>query len=379
MIQMEHADSLKNTADLIYLVSCAVNGEKPDKTICDSMELTEVFESAHYHGLTVAAASALEQVVKLPEDIREEKYKAIRRLSLLNIELAQITAALENQKIWYAPVKGIVLRHSYPKTAMREMSDVDILCDSGRMDDIKTLMESLGFKCIVFGKFQHDVYEKPPQLEFEMHHSLFYQQKDAELYDYFRDIKSKLIKDSGNRYGYHMTREDSYIYQICHLRKHYRQKGIGLRSLLDIYLYNKQYGDSLDREYLQTELQKLSLIEFESKIRELSVKVFTRKELSQEEQEELLFFTESGTHGTIKHYMDRQLQSDDSARAKRKYALQRIFPTDEYIKAYHPFVYRHKVIYPLWIAARPFKGVFKHPKFMLGEIKRLKNFHTDHD
>ncbi len=31
-------DSLKPAFDLIYLVTCAVNGEKPDKKKCDTME-----------------------------------------------------------------------------------------------------------------------------------------------------------------------------------------------------------------------------------------------------------------------------------------------------------------------------------------------------
>ena len=68
---------------------------------------------------------------------------------------------------------------------MREMSDNDILCDSGKMDVVKTVMEGLGYSCEVFEEFHHDVYSKPPTLEFEMHHTLFTDDSLPEFSEYF--------------------------------------------------------------------------------------------------------------------------------------------------------------------------------------------------
>lgn len=364
----------KSAMDLIYLVSCAVNNEKPEKTVCDQMDLAEVYKTSIKHSLTEAAAYSLEQVISLTEDFKEEKYKAIRRLSLLNIEREKILNELEKHKIWYLPLKGIVLKDFYPKTAMRQMSDNDILCDSEKAEEIKAVMESLGYVCRHYGKNHHDVYEKPPQLDFEMHRSLFDRMNSPEFYEYFRNIKEKLIEDSGNKYRYRMSNEDLYIYNICHLRNHYHHRGAGLRSLLDIYVFCNKLGSVLDYDYLRDEFQKLDLVDFEQGTRALALKVFTRRELSDKELSELDFYIESGAHGSFDNMIMYNLKNDDSARAKRKYAMNRLFPPKDSLQRNHPIVYRHMALYPFWLISRPVKGLIKHRKKMLGEIKRLKSF-----
>ena len=165
---MKSNDLLKTAKDLVYLLSCAVNGETPEKNICDKMNLDKVLKLARNHSLSAAAAIALENAGIISGEFREEKFKAVRRLSLLNTERGKVLSKLEDSGIWYLPLKGIVLKDYYPKTAMREMSDNDILFDCEKYEEVKDIMEGLGFKCKLYGKTNHDVYEKPPQLDFEM-------------------------------------------------------------------------------------------------------------------------------------------------------------------------------------------------------------------
>lgn len=362
------------TMDLIYLVSCVVNSEKPDKKICGQMDLPKVFDLSLRHSLTEAAAYALEQVMILPENFKEEKYKAIRRLSLLNVERKKIINELERHQIWYLPLKGIVLKDYYPKTAMREMSDNDILCDNKKAAEIKALMEELGFVCTHFGKNHHDVYEKPPRLYFEMHRSFFNPISHPDQYDYFENVKDKKIKDSDNLYGYHLSNEDFYIYLLTHMYNQYRSKGTGLRSLLDIYVFYNKFGTELDFDYIRMELEKLCLNVFEKGIRNLAFNVFSCQDMSDDEYSELEFFIESGSQGTMENLLMYKLDNDDSNDAKKKYLLERVFPPIESIKSTHPLVYRHKALYPFWIAYRPFNGALTRPKLIFREIKRVKKF-----
>ena len=96
---MIKTNSLKPAMDLIYLVSCAVNNEKPDKKTVSEMDLSAVQKAALEHSFSVAAACALEQVITLPENLKEEKYKAIRRLTLLNVERKKVIDALEKKGV----------------------------------------------------------------------------------------------------------------------------------------------------------------------------------------------------------------------------------------------------------------------------------------
>ena len=355
-------------------MSCAVNGEKPDAERCAAMDLPGVLALARRHSLTVAAATALEQAIPLPFDFREEKFKAVRRMSLYDVERAKILRELEQHKIWYLPLKGIVMANDYPKKTMREMSDNDILCDPDRQDDVRSVMESLGFTCQLRDVNHHDVYRKGKLLNFEMHHSLLEKDDRSGSYAYYTDIKDRLLPSPGCQYGFCMSAEDFYIFMIVHAYKHYITCGTGLRSLLDVYVYLRKHGETLDRTYIDGELGKLRLQSFEQQISELSGKVFACQPLTEDEQRLLAFLASSNVHGTQENLMAQRLGNDDSAEAKRKYALKRLFPTGRELEKHHPVAARHKVLYPFLIVYRPVKGVLKYRKLMFGEIKRLKYF-----
>ena len=359
--------------DLIYLASCSVNGEKPDTGKCKEMDLPEIFDLSVRHSLVTVCAHSLEQVMTLPPYFLEEKYKTIRILSLYDIERAGIFEDFENEGIRYLPLKGIVLKGLYPKSYMRQMSDNDILCENSRMADVRDIMVKHGFSVTYYGKFNHDVYEKEPTLAFEMHRELYCDRIRSKEYSYRRDFLEKCEKDREDGFRCHMTDEDLYVFLIYHTYKHYRIMGTGLRSLLDIYVFNKVKKE-LDHDYLDKELDNLGLSAFEAGVRNLSEKVFTGMSLSESEQAELLFFVNSNTHGTYENIMTADLGNDDSKKAKLKYIRKRVFPDPESMKHGHPLVYRYKVLYPFWIVARPVKGLVANRKYMLSEFRRLKRF-----
>ncbi len=366
---------MMNTAnDLIYLVSCTVRQQAPDPQRCAGMKLREVFELAMRHSLTIAAALALEQALPLPDYFAEEQYKAMRRLWTFGIEWSQIQSALEQRGIWYMPLKGIVLKDYYQPAEIREMSDNDILIDPEKADEVRELMENAGYKCVLFGGNHHDVYSKGVFLDFEMHRLLFEKHAFPQFYAYYSGIRQKMIKDGENAVGYHLSAEDFYIFLICHLYKHYQTCGTGLRSLLDIFVFHQKTRGKLNAAYVDRELQKLELLSFERDVKCFAEKLFTLQPLNEAEQNELEFYVSSNSHGTKENLLAKKLGNTDSAAAKRRYALSRIFPSQESLERHHPFVSRHKALYPLLVAYRPVKGLLKHRKLMKSEISGLKKF-----
>lgn len=370
--------SSKTARDLIYLVSCAINEEKPNTDICREMDLEAVYYLAQFHSLTSAAAFALEKVTELPRAFDQAKKKAIHKLSHFDIERIKILAALEQKGVWYMPLKGILLKSFYPKAAMREMTDNDILFDPEKPDIVRAVMEELGYSCVMYDMYNHDVYEKPPTMEFEMHRTLFDLEKYPESAVYYDNIFDRLIKDSGNKFGYHMSDEDFYIYIICHMNKHYNNGGTGLRSLVDVYLFNKARYDGMDKDYLSRELSALELTEFEQRIRELAYKLFCGEENEFTENEETMYFVQSGANGTNEHWkenrLSRSMGGEDTGKAKRKYLLKRVFISGDELKKNYPTVYKHKVLYPLLFVYRPIKGAVTRPKGLINEVKDVKKF-----
>lgn len=364
----------KNAVDLLYLVSCAVNNQEPDKNRCSKINIEDVFQLAQNHSLTTCAAEALEQIMPLPRYIHENKSRIIGRQVMYEIEREKTFKALEENGIWYVPLKGVIIKEYYPKPTMREMSDNDILFDSSRAEDLKHIMESLGFLCEDFKNSHHDEYTKRPHIIFEMHRTLFNIKTREDFYEYFKNIENRLIKCKSNNFEYRLSDEDFYIFLICHLYKHYNMSGTGLRSLLDVYIFNRKKYDSLNIAYLEREFNKLKLIEFEKYIREFSKKIFTLQELSKDEENLLLFFIESNCHGTLMNKLAINLGNNDSKNSKIHYAFKRIFPDSEYLKNHYPVIYRYRILYPFLIIYRVFSCLAKKPRTITNEIKALKGF-----
>ena len=220
--------------DVIYLVSCAVNDRIPDTGRIAAMDLAAVCAFASRHMIAAAAAMALQSAGCREKCFRQTAAAAQRKAVIFQKTLEDVKKGLEEAGIWYMPLKGAVLKDLYPKYGMREFADHDILFDASRAEDVKAIMEGLGFTAKRFGISYHDSYCRNPCLNFEMHRSLFSLGTDEKLYAYYQHVEDRLIS---NGYEKRFTPEDFYVYMTAHEYKHYSSGGTGLRSLTDTYVY----------------------------------------------------------------------------------------------------------------------------------------------
>ena len=340
---------------LIHLAACAVNETAPDTELTAELQsrqdlLKDLLDFSKEQQMTALAAYAL-----LKGGIRNEAFERYRRQSAfmectLDLDREMVLGEMEKAGIWYAPMKGIVLKKLYPETGMRQMADNDILFDTDHAEELRTIMESLGFITETFNKNHHDVYIKPPISTFEMHKDLIINLDVYKVYyDYFHDIKSRLLKDDESSYGYHFSNEDFYIYMIVHGYKHQSYRGTGLRTLLDLYVYLKNYESTMDWSYIGQELKKLKLAEIEENNRKLAVKVFSGSragitpDLSRDEKYLLDDFLGYGAYGSEDHIMKALMDRVGRAR----YLRVRIFLPMDLVKEYYPFFYKHRLLLPV--------------------------------
>lgn len=370
----------KDIDDLLYLLTCAVNSTNPELSQISKMNLDQIYNLASYHSVVAITAFALESVIELPHKYDQAKKKAIRKQALFDTERNKILSCLSREMIWYMPLKGVVIKEYYPKFGMREMVDNDVLCDPNHMEDVKVIMEDLGFHCDLFGVDNQDVYSKDI-LCFECHNSLFQTDKYSDFSEYYKDIKTRLICDQNNPYEYRFKTEDLYIYLTAHEYKHYSRGGTGLRSLLDTYLFMKRHKEQMDWCYVNGELEKLKLTEFEKMNRQLSEKAFSGISLNDEEKQQLMYYVNSGAHGTgenmVNNRISNALSEDDSKASKQRYLSNRVFLCGEELKSKHPFVYQHKVLFPFFYVYRIFSALFTRPKKVWEEFWSVVRFNNN--
>lgn len=363
--------------DVIYLARCVLNGSIPEKDQLQCGQPDTVLKAAGRHMMSAITAVALESCGIKTERTAQAVGTALRRTLLFRSELSEVERRLNDAEIWFVPLKGIILQNDYPEPGMREMVDHDILIDAAKANDIRDIMEGLGFVTKQFNRSKHDIYFKPPVYNFQMHTCLFRKSREDKFYEYFKDIDKRLVKEDGSRRQF--TPEDFYIYMIAHEYKHYAGEGTGLRSLADTYIYLK--NNSLDMDYIKAEMKKLDLNEYEAINRSLSLKLFGAGEekMTDQENQMLDYILASGTHGNIQHKVENDLQKNKQG--KLRYMADRfLVPVSRKNEKYaafskcFPFFYKHKILLiflPFYRTLRAVKsGRFRKEASALKNAKR---------
>ena len=146
----------------------------------------------------------------------------------------------------------------------------------------KAIFIKQGYQVTSYGRGNHDVYEKLPIYNFEMHVALFHEEF-SQLQQKYKSIDKKLVKDENHPYLLKFTLEDFYVFVVSHAYKHYICGGTGIRTLADIYVINCKFGKRFDWNYIKSELQELGISEYEQKNRKLAFKIFDKAKKSQNE------------------------------------------------------------------------------------------------
>ncbi len=379
--------------DMIYLAACALHGKAPSTEYVSKMDLEAVYKQACRHSMDSITFMSVKNVISAethPELFTkwERSYTlATRKILLFELEREKLITFMEREGIWYLPMKGIILQNYYPALGMRQMADNDIFFDNTRRRDIKKYMTENGFTVKIYGKGAHDVYLKKPVFNFEMHAYLYTESFNDLFFRYYEKINERLIKDEDNKYGYHLSKEDFYIYVITHLFKHFDHGGAGVRFLMDIYSFIKAENENLNWEYIKDELAKLELDKFELSARKLSFKLLSSEcvyfgnddsLLTDSEHQLLDYYIGSGTYGTVQNDVQSALlklsegEENNTKKAKRKYILHRLFPNMLYYKDAYPFLYKYKIFIPFFLIFRFVRAILLRPKKIFAQLRIIR-------
>ena len=365
--------------DLAYLmlkiISNLINGEATPESI-QGLSLEErdnLIRFAKKHSLSAVTAAALQYAGFNDPGLLQIYSQAARRSVLFDHEYGILSRELTNHQIPYLPIKGILLKSIYPKSWMREMSDIDILTPNADTQQVKSIMEAHGYSVHLFGRTNHDVYKKPPFFIIEMHNDLFNERHYPQFNRYFRGIER--LTDDGCHQRMNLT--DCYAYLIAHLYVHYASSGVGLRALLDICLLRRKYSAEISDSPLAHALDALGLTEFEKEVSRLADKLLEPDSMTQDEKEALDYYIFSATFGNRRQFLynriDKYIKSDHT---KAGYLRSRFKLSQPAIEA-HPFYSKHPRLVPLMWVTRPVKALFTKPKAIVKELKILKRYSGD--
>lgn len=266
-------------------------------------------------------------------------------------EIDRIFSAFDRHGISYLPLKGAVLKGMYPKQEMRPMSDADILIRTEEYEKIKPLLTDLGFEEQAVS--DHELIWHSPSLHLELHKRLI-PSYNKDYYAYFGDgwNLAQPCREQKNRYE--MSPENTFLFLFTHMAKHYRDGGIGLTQMTDLWLYRKHHPE-LKMEVLETALKQLRLWEFYQNIQETLEVWFGTGTATEKTDFITHIIFESGAYGTHASHMAAsavRLMDDthSAADARNKKTLGILFPKCENMAVRYPVLKKAPVLLPLfWV------------------------------
>lgn len=282
----------------------------------------------------------------------------------------RICAALEAAGIDYMPLKGVLLKNIYPMPEMRVMGDADILIRTADYVKIQKVMFSLF--CVPGPESNHEYnWLTSTGLHIELHKRLI-PSYNEDYYAYYGDGWRLAHPVEGKPHRFDMRPEDTFIYLFTHFAKHYRDQGVGMKYVVDFYLYRRHNPD-LDMAYIARELDNLQLYTFYENIMRL-LDVWFEGAPSDELMDYLTdkLFTDGVFGRSELNAISEGLKlSKTAGSAQKKKKWQLLFPTYKQMCARYPILVNWAILLPLFWIIRGFDLLFNHRERYVQQKKRL--------
>lgn len=354
---------------VLTLLKSAVTGEK--QSIPEGFDLEEILPFSKKHSLGGmfyygAVNCGVDTALPAMQTLFFEtcQLMAVNERQLHNLN--RVLQSFSENGIEHMPLKGSLMKYLYPKTDMRVMGDADILIKPEQYEKIKPIMSELGFTEKL--ESDHELAWNKPGFLIELHKRLI-PSYNKDYYKYYGDgwRLAKPSKDTPHRYE--MSDNDQMIYLFTHFAKHYRDGGIGIRHMVDLYVYRNAKPE-LDEDYIKGELKKLQLYDFYLNIIDTINYWFNNGAITDAVAiiEEFIF--NSGVYGdhdshVLSEAVKHSKSTGSSGLAKIKHLFTIVFLPLENMKKIYPVLVKFPVLLPVMWVVRLVKTVL----FKRGAIK----------
>lgn len=343
-------DFESNEGYFLHLLKCSLKTEQP-KEPPEGIDFNVILEISKRHDVENLVFLSVEKLKNQPskelfEEWQELYYKDQKRCLFQDMALEELIEAFTKAGIDCMPLKGSVIKNYYPNPDLRSMGDIDFLVREQNRQVVRDIMHSLGYIDDILDDGQVDGFKREKLVYVEIHYD--FSAKSHAYHNLFTINWSKL-QPTETEHLFQMTFEDLYFFNVGHYAKNMHNQGMGIRSIIDVYvLWNNMTDEQkcsvLDR-FSNTELK-----EFNSKLLKIA-DIWFNAEVDDgmlDGLQQYLLNTE--TYSNKKNEITMYAVYDNADDSNFKYVLRKIFPSSDGL--YRRFNIHHKcfLILPfLWI------------------------------
>ncbi len=386
---------LREMQELLDLIKMALHGNHGSYDADGSIDYDLVFRIAVNNSVANTVADLICKGNGFSDEIKnkflQQKTIVVAHHVVSDRALKELYDKLDDAHISSIFLKGTILRRIYSNPILRAMSDIDVYAEKEDMDRIYTLMRDLKYETGVIGRGNHYEYLRDRFVKIEFHPEIvsidseYGQMVFQKIYPKEVAISSKMdiwnhtAPIDGHTFAKQLIPEYHYLYVIMHMMNHFLTAGTGIRSLMDVWLMNKNYADSWDRKLIENLLSDFGMTTFEQFALALADKWFDLSDLSycpkDVDQDRLMgfedFILHSGTYGTIENHINKQMGFRTGTSSKLRYLVSRFFLPYKIMKECYPCLRKVPILLPvLWIH-HAFDGIIKRRKTLMKKMKTI--------
>ena len=250
--------------------------------ISDDIDLDKVI----YEAKAQSVVSYIYPVLKpYLTDEQKSKFQTLNRWLTANnvrveFEHMELDALMQENKIPYVIIKGLVSASYYPHSELRTLGDVDFLVDKNDMDRAGKALKKVGFVPTQDDEHEcHIAYHRKPAPSipisiWEMHWEPngIPNRKEGDI---LRDYFSTILNDSSYNGKFFVPSKFHHgLILIIHTATHLINTGVGLRHICDWAAFVSKIEEGEFCAIFEYKLKKVGLWKFAQLLTQLSVKFF---------------------------------------------------------------------------------------------------------
>lgn len=368
----------------ISLISSFLNKTTPE--IPKNVDWNKIYRLSEIHNVTAIIASGIS---KLPEEFRPNKklYSSFRQqlgYTLINYDdkikaYNYIKELLTENEIEYLFIKGIVLNKLYPVKEFRTCGDIDVIIKDKYFDRLKSILKKKGIKITeesaICLNFEYN------KIQIEAHSNLY---SDHKYFDNIFELAEK------NGFEYTLSYENHLLYVLCHIVKHFKMCGAGIRMFMDIDVLIRKIDSCIDYNQFFTVCKELNIYYFAKfsfflcnnwflTPKTVNSGINIDKNILDLLENEILSGGSFGfqRRGLADYYLSKGSSGSEKNNfaAKLKAVVSLFFPKKEYLYSVYPYAKKHHFLLPAAWFERLFKAVFVRRKHSLNTMSSI--IHSD--
>ena len=349
----------KDTRDILNIIKSGIT--KENIKISDKIPLDKLIELAKKHNIFTLVYYGLHNCnVSINDGLKTQLSNiAINGMYVSEQPLyyiKEISSQFDENNIDYMLLKGSVLKHFYPQPEIRRMGDVDILIKETQYSKISKVLENLGF--VFRNESNHEIVWSKNNIVIELHKILM-PSYNRDLHKYFGNGWKRAIKTGKNSYTF--SDDDMLIYVFSHFAKHYRDAGIGITHMCDLYVFLQ--AKKTNEDYIRKELMQLKLYDFYCNIKKTLYAWFENGDSDEITDHITTVVFNSGVYGLqentiISSALKEKKKFNNIVLGRMHRIWQKIFPSCKAMKTTYQLLKKFPILLPVFWIIRLMDFVF---------------------